>query len=78
MQKTKWGGAELTISIKLITANFEYALKSADRPKPTAVIHIHRSRQKFSLTTSVFGNSHGPPAETHAKWKKLIRTRLPN
>ena len=31
---------QLTITIKLITANFEYALKSADQPKPTAVFYI--------------------------------------
>ena len=53
---------QLTISINLVTENFEYSLKSADRFKPTAVFHINRSRQKFSLTTSVLVNSYGPPA----------------
>ena len=30
---------------------FEYALKTADRSKPTAVFHINRSKQKYSLAT---------------------------
>ena len=63
---------QLTISNKLITYNFEYALKSADRPKLTAVYHINRSRQKFSLATSVLGDSYGPTADTHAKWKNKL------
>ena len=67
---------QLTISIKLITEHFEYGLKSADRPKPTAVFHINRSRQKDSLTTSIPGDSYGPPAETHAKWGKLNETSI--
>ena len=59
---------QLTISLKLITANFEYALKSAEQPKPTAVFHIDRSiGKKNSLATSVLWDSYGPPAETHAK-----------
>ena len=61
---------QLIISNKLITENVEYALKSADRPKPTAVFHINRSRQKYSLATSVLGDSYGQPTETHAKWEK--------
>ena len=32
-------------TLQLITYNFEYAVKSTDRPKPTAVFHIDRSRQ---------------------------------
>ena len=43
--------------------NFEYALKSADRPMPTAVFHINRSRQKYS---------YGLPAGTHTKWENKL------
>ena len=46
---------QLIISIQLITEMFESALKSAHRPKPTAVFHIKRSRNKYSLATSVLG-----------------------
>ena len=59
----------LIISIQLITENIEYALKNAGRPKPIAVCKINRGRQKYSLATSVLGDSFGPPAEKHAKWK---------
>ena len=38
---------QLLISIELITENFEYALKSADRPKPPAIFHRNRSRPKI-------------------------------
>ena len=62
---------QLTISIKLIAETFEYALKSADRPKPTAVFHIDRSRQKYSLATNVLGDSYAPQAETHANIGKI-------
>ena len=46
MLKTKWewmvlNSPKLTISIKLITGHFEYALKSAE---PSEIFHIHRSR----------------------------------
>ena len=47
MPTTKWDGAEdprFIISMELITENFEYALKSANRPKPTALFHNNRSR----------------------------------
>ena len=44
---------QLTIPLKLMAENFEYAIYSADRPKPTAVFDINRSRQKYSLATSV-------------------------
>ena len=62
----------LAISLKLITENFEFALKSADRPKPTAVhvFPINQSTQKYYFATSALGDSYGPPAETRAKWKK--------
>ena len=53
MPKTRCGSSEEnTISIKLITENFEYDLISSDRPKTTAVFHIHRSiiyKLEFSL-----------------------------
>ena len=71
MPKIKWDGAEdpkLITSIKWITENVEYALLSADRPKPTAVFHINRSSQKYSSATSILGDTYGPPAETHAEW----------
>ena len=55
---------QLIISFKLITF-FEYALKSVDRPKPTAVFHINMSRQKYYLATSVLADSYGPPVETY-------------
>ena len=53
MQKTGWDGAEdRTINnFHTIDNNFEYDLKSAHRPKPTAVFHIKRIRQKYSLAT---------------------------
>ena len=57
--------------MKLIRANFEYSLKSADRPKPSAVIRIIRSRQKDFLAKNVLGDSYVPPAETQTKWKKI-------
>ena len=34
---------QLTIYLKLKAENFEYALISADRPKPTAVFHINQT-----------------------------------
>ena len=37
-----WGVAEEPT----IKEKFEYALKSVDPPKPTAVFYINRSRQK--------------------------------
>ena len=63
---------QLTFYLKLIAEIFEYVLKSADRPKPTAVFHINWSRQKYSLATSVLWDSYGPPAETHVKWIKNL------
>ena len=69
MPITKWGGSENPTNINFYKY-FEYAFEIADRPKPTAVFHINTSRQKYYLTTSVLGDSYGPPAETHAKWKK--------
>ena len=48
MPKTKWDGAvepQLTF-YKIDKGHFEYALKSADRPKQTAAFNINRSRQK--------------------------------
>ena len=62
MPKTNWDDAEdLTInySFKVIIAeNIEYArFKSADRPKPTALFRINRSRQKYSLATCVLGDT---------------------
>ena len=63
---------QIIISIQFITVNFECALKSVHRAKPTAVFHIKLNRQKYSLTTSVFGDSYGPPAETHTKWKNIL------
>ena len=59
MPKTKWDGAvEPTISnfYKINNIKFKYALKRADRPKPTVAFHINRSRQKWSLATSVLGD----------------------
>ena len=73
MSKTKWGcTVEPTITnfFKLITANCEYALKSVDRLRPTAVFNINRSRQKYTLVTSVLGDSYGQPAEIHSKRNK--------
>ena len=55
-----------------ITKNFAYALKNADRSKPSAVFHINRSQEKYYLATSVLGDSYGLPAETHAKWGKCL------
>ena len=60
--------SQLTISTKLIAENFEYALESADRSKPTSVFHIYRGRQKYSLATRILGDSYYQPAEAHAKW----------
>ena len=34
--------------------------------------YINRSRQKYSLATSVLGDSFPPPAETHAKWENKL------
>ena len=71
MPKTKLDGAEKPIINNFYkTKHFEYDLKRADRPKPTAAFHINRSRQICSLATSVIGDSYGPPAETHTKGKK--------
>ena len=57
MPKTMWGGAEeptINNSYKTITENVEYPLKSADRPKPTAVFYtcINRSRYKYSYANA--------------------------
>ena len=70
---TKWDGAEdptINNFFKIDSRKIEYALLRAYRPKPTAVFYINRSRQKYYLATSVFGDSYCPPAETHAKWEK--------
>ena len=56
---------QLTMHIQFITEYFEYALKSADRSKPTTVFHINRSIQTYYLATSVLGDLHGPPADTY-------------
>ena len=61
---------QLIISVQLITEHFEYSLKSADRAKPTAVFRINRSRQEILF--GVLGDSYGPPAEIHAKWKTIL------
>ena len=48
MSKTNWDGAEehtINISIKLITENFEYTLKSANRQKPSAVSYQPNSTE---------------------------------
>ena len=61
MPKTKWDGAvEPTINNFYKTENFEYAPKIADRPKSAALLNINRSSQKYSLATSVLGDSYGP------------------
>ena len=69
---------QLIISITLvhITENFEYALKSADRPRPSKVFHITQRRHKYYLATGVHEDSYGSPAETHAKCEKVVRTEL--
>ena len=36
----------LIISMKLIITNFEYALKSVNRPNPTTILHTNRSQHK--------------------------------
>ena len=56
--------------MKILTDNFEYALKSANRPKPEPVILLNQSRPKFYLATNVLGDSYGSPAVTNAKWGK--------
>ena len=44
MPNTKWDGAkEPTINHFYSIENFEYGLKSVDRPKPSTVFHINRS-----------------------------------
>ena len=64
MTKTKWDGAEdPTINY------FEYALKSAHRPNPTAVYHIN---QRNTHWRQVSLGTHGPPAETDVKWKNKL------
>ena len=74
MPKTKWDGAEdhtINNFYKLITENFEYALKKcAHRPKPEV--------DRNTPWPQVSPWTHGPPAETHVKCEKIIRTRLPN
>ena len=68
MPKTKFDGDEdHTISIQMIAGHFEYTFKSVHRPEPIAVFHINRSRQTYSLATSVIEDSNNPPTETNAK-----------
>ena len=67
MPKTKWDGAEeptisilFNNSIRLITETFEYALKSADRPKPIAVDTNTPLRQVSSGVHKVHPQRHMP------------------
>ena len=58
MPKTKWDASEeptINNYHKIDNINFEYALQSADRPRPTAIL---------------LGDSYAPRAEIHAKWEK--------
>ena len=75
--KSKWDGTEeptINNFYKLITGNFEYALKIAYRPKPSAVFHINRSRQKYSMATSVLGDSNRPPDTCQVEKNKYNET----
>ena len=76
MAKSKWDGAEeptINNIFKIEARIFLIMLlKSADWPRPTAVFHVNRSRQKYSLATSVLGDSNGPPAGTQSKWKNKL------
>ena len=47
-------------------------LFNSNRPKPSTVFLINRSRQKNLLGDKYPRDSCGPPAEKHAKWKKII------
>ena len=44
-------------------AEKEYDLKRADRLKSTAVFHIYRCRQKYSLVPIILKDSYGPHAK---------------
>ena len=63
-------GPQLTISLQLKAGNFEYLLFKVQINRNQLQYFISTEVQKYSLETSVLGDSYGSPAETHAKWEK--------
>ena len=76
MPKTKRYGAEeptMNHFSKIDSRNFWIcSFKCRSTGANRSISYQPKYRQKYSLATSVLGDSYGPPAETHAKWKKNL------